>query len=183
MKKQGAILLGIGGDNSVTGAGTFFEGVLTSGYPTNAVEDAVQANITAAGYAPVASQPGRQIVGSQSGRCVDAPAATNGTQVQLADCQSADRQRWTYTADKRLQVFGNKCLDANGQGTANGTQVIIWDCHGGANQQWNVNSNGTISGVQSGRCLDANAGGTANGTKLILWDCHGGTNQQWAMRG
>lgn len=183
MKKEGAILLGIGGDNSISGAGTFFEGVLTSGYPTNATEDAVQANITAAGYAPVAAQPGRQIVGSQSGRCVDAPATTNGTQVQLADCQSADRQRWTYTADKRLQVFGNKCLDANGQGTTNGTQVIIWDCHGGANQQWNVNSNGTISGVQSGRCLDANAGGTANGTKLILWDCHGGTNQQWAMRG
>ncbi|WP_086668591.1 arabinofuranosidase catalytic domain-containing protein [Lentzea kentuckyensis] len=186
MKKQGAILLGIGGDNSVTGAGTFFEGVLTSGYPTNATEDAVQANIAAAGYAPPGGgnpQPGVQIVGGQSNRCVDAPANTNGTQAQLADCQSADRQRWTYAADKKLQVYGNKCLDANGQGTTNGTQVIIWDCHGGANQQWNVNSNGSISGVQSGLCLDANAGGTANGTKLILWSCHGGANQQWTLRG
>jgi len=50
MKKQGAILLGIGGDNSVSGEGTFFEGVLTSGYPSNATESAVQANIVAAGY-------------------------------------------------------------------------------------------------------------------------------------
>jgi hypothetical protein len=50
MKKEGAILLGIGGDNSVSGAGTFFEGVLTSGYPSDAIENAVQANITAAGY-------------------------------------------------------------------------------------------------------------------------------------
>jgi hypothetical protein len=49
MKKQGAILLGIGGDNSVAGEGTFFEGVLTSGYPTNATESAVQADIVAAG--------------------------------------------------------------------------------------------------------------------------------------
>ncbi|WP_426502361.1 arabinofuranosidase catalytic domain-containing protein [Dactylosporangium sp. McL0621] len=50
MKKEGAIILGIGGDNSVGAAGTFYEGVMTSGYPTNATEDAVQANITAAGY-------------------------------------------------------------------------------------------------------------------------------------
>ncbi len=56
-------------------------------------------------------------------------------------------------------MYGNKCLDANGQGTTNGTQVIIWDCNGGTNQQWNVNANGTITGVQSGLCLDANGAG------------------------
>ncbi|MBO4273651.1 hypothetical protein GSF24_23940 [Microbispora triticiradicis] len=50
MKKEGAIILGIGGDNSHGAAGTFYEGVMTSGYPTNATEDAVQANIVAAGY-------------------------------------------------------------------------------------------------------------------------------------
>nr|BFE59374.1 hypothetical protein GCM10020063_039000 [Dactylosporangium thailandense] len=50
MKKEGAIILGIGGDNSHGSAGTFYEGVMTSGYPSNATEDAVQANITAAGY-------------------------------------------------------------------------------------------------------------------------------------
>ena len=50
MKKEGAIILGIGGDNSKGGAGTFYEGVMTSGYPTDATENAVQANIVAAGY-------------------------------------------------------------------------------------------------------------------------------------
>ena len=60
--------------------------------------------------------------------------------------------------------------------------MIIWDCNGQANQQWNVNSNGTITGVQSGRCLDANGAATANGTKIILWSCNGGTNQQWSLR-
>ncbi|MGW0194222.1 arabinofuranosidase catalytic domain-containing protein [Nonomuraea sp. NPDC003201] len=50
MKKEGAIILGIGGDNSNGSAGTFYEGVMTSGYPTDATENAVQANIVAAGY-------------------------------------------------------------------------------------------------------------------------------------
>ncbi|WP_214104513.1 alpha-L-arabinofuranosidase B [Acrocarpospora catenulata] len=51
MKKEGAIILGIGGDNSISGTGTFYEGVMTSGYPSDATENAVQANIVAAGYA------------------------------------------------------------------------------------------------------------------------------------
>ncbi|WFE40771.1 arabinofuranosidase catalytic domain-containing protein [Micromonospora sp. WMMD998] len=186
MKKEGAIILGIGGDNSIGAAGTFYEGVMTSGYPSSATEDAVQANITAAGYAASTggSRQNVEIVGGQSGRCVDVPngTTTNGTQTQLYDCWGGTMQRWTYTSARQLQVFGNKCLDANGQGTSNGTTVIIWDCHGQANQQWNVNSNGTITGQQSGLCLDANGAATANGTKLILWACNGGANQQWSLR-
>ena len=50
MRKQGAIILGTGGDNSKGSAGTFYEGVMTSGYPSDATQNAVQANITAAGY-------------------------------------------------------------------------------------------------------------------------------------
>ncbi len=50
MRKQGAILLGIGGDNSHGSAGTFYEGVMTSGYPSDSAENAVQANIVSAGY-------------------------------------------------------------------------------------------------------------------------------------
>jgi hypothetical protein len=50
MKKQGAIILGIGGDNTADAQGNFFEGVLTSGAASMATTDAVQANIVAAGY-------------------------------------------------------------------------------------------------------------------------------------
>ena len=50
MKKQGAIILGIGGDNSDWAIGTFFEGVMTQGFSSDATDDAVQANINAAGY-------------------------------------------------------------------------------------------------------------------------------------
>ncbi|MEU6868833.1 alpha-L-arabinofuranosidase B [Streptomyces sp. NPDC046876] len=66
MRKQGAIILGIGGDNSNGSAGTFYEGVMTSGYPSDATENAVQANIAAAGYssAPTGT-PGSLTPGSR----------------------------------------------------------------------------------------------------------------------
>jgi hypothetical protein len=59
MRKQGAILLGNGGDNSNASQGTFYEGVMTSGFPADSVDQAVQANIAAAKYAenPVSVAP------------------------------------------------------------------------------------------------------------------------------
>jgi non-reducing end alpha-L-arabinofuranosidase len=50
MKVQPSILLGTGGDNSGGGTGEFFEGAVTAGYPSDATENAVQANLAAAGY-------------------------------------------------------------------------------------------------------------------------------------
>jgi non-reducing end alpha-L-arabinofuranosidase len=50
MHKPGAVLLGNGGDNGNGSAGTFYEGVVTTGYPPEATTDAVQANIVAARY-------------------------------------------------------------------------------------------------------------------------------------
>ena len=50
MKKQGAIILGIGGDNSDRARGTWYEGCITSGYTTDATDNAVQSNIVNAGY-------------------------------------------------------------------------------------------------------------------------------------
>ena len=50
MHKEGAIILGIGGDNSKRSAGSFFEGAMTSGYPSDAAENAVQANIVSIRY-------------------------------------------------------------------------------------------------------------------------------------
>ncbi len=58
MHKEGAIILGIGGDNSNSAVGSFFEGVMVSGTPGDSTENAVQANITSVGYgaaSPVAS--------------------------------------------------------------------------------------------------------------------------------
>jgi hypothetical protein len=50
MQQEGGIVLGTGGDNSNRDTGLFFEGWMTKGLTTTAAEDAVQANIVAAGY-------------------------------------------------------------------------------------------------------------------------------------
>lgn len=54
MHKQGAIVLGSGGDccvaNNNQSDGTFYEGAMVAGYPTDATDNSVQANIVAAGY-------------------------------------------------------------------------------------------------------------------------------------
>src|ERR1700761_4917998 len=55
MHQEGAVILGTGGDNSNGSDGSFFEGVLTAGYPSAATENAVQANIVSAGYQQVSS--------------------------------------------------------------------------------------------------------------------------------
>lgn len=51
MSKKGGLLLANGGDNGNGSAGTFYEGVMTVGYPSLEAVEAVQANIAAARYA------------------------------------------------------------------------------------------------------------------------------------
>ncbi len=61
MRKQGAILLGNGGDNSIGSQGTFYEGAMTAAgtFPSNATDQLVQANVVAARYdvAPLSLAP------------------------------------------------------------------------------------------------------------------------------
>ncbi|MFJ5230068.1 ricin-type beta-trefoil lectin domain protein [Kitasatospora sp. NPDC088391] len=124
--------------------------------------------------------------GAGSGRCLDVPgnSRTDGTGLDIWDCNGGDNQQWTLTADGRITTYGGtKCLDAYNNQTANGTKVEIATCNGGANQQWRLNADGTVTGVQSGRCLDVSGAYTANGTPVDLWDCNGGTNQKWARTG
>ncbi|WP_410670058.1 arabinofuranosidase catalytic domain-containing protein [Amycolatopsis sp. cmx-4-68] len=185
MRKEGAIILGTGGDNSIGSAGTFYEGVMTSGYPSDATENAVQANIVEAGYGTGGSNTGSgplHAVGA--GKCLSAPNSTQGTQLQIAGCTGQANQTWTRTSDGRLTATlggATLCLDASGQGTSTGTKVVTWSCNGQGNQQWTVNSNGTVTGVQSGLCLDVTGASTAEGAPVELWTCNGGSNQQWTL--
>lgn len=50
MKKEGAVILGTGGDQSNGDRGNFYEGYMVTGVTTDATDDAVQANIVAVGY-------------------------------------------------------------------------------------------------------------------------------------
>ena len=50
MRKQGAIILGTGGDNSNGAIGNFYEGFMASGVTSAATDTAIHANIIAVGY-------------------------------------------------------------------------------------------------------------------------------------
>ncbi len=76
-------------------------------------------------------------------------------------------------------MYGNKCLDVSGAGTADGTAVLDLGLQRPElNQKWRLNSDGTMTAVGANKCLEVN--GTANGTKARIWTCNGGTNQKWA---
>jgi alpha-galactosidase len=133
---------------------------------------------------PTSTQGTEVLRGVGSNRCLDVPGAatTNGTLLQIWDCNGGANQQWTSLSNGELQVYGDKCLDVPNHATAAGTRVEIWDCNGGANQQWTLNSNGTVVGIESGLCLDVTGAGTANGTAVEIWTCSGGSNQQWSRQ-
>jgi hypothetical protein len=187
MHQEGSIVLGTGGDNSNASIGSFFEGVMTAGYPTDAADNAVQANIVSVGYAgSTGAVPTSGTITGPGGKCVDVIGDDNGgdyAQVDLWDCQSnAVDQHWTHNADGSLSTLG-RCLDIDGNGTANGTKVELWDCNGVGGQKWIQQANGSLLNPQSGRCLDSPSGSTANGTQLQIYDCNGTAAQKFSVNG
>jgi hypothetical protein len=113
MSKEGAIILGIGGDNSISAQGTFYEGVMTSGYPSDATENAVQADVVAAGYATTAMTSGPALtVGASISLRATTPGyttrflahtgATVNTQVVSSSSTTALQQQASWTVRKGL---------------------------------------------------------------------------------
>ncbi|MEU9982259.1 non-reducing end alpha-L-arabinofuranosidase family hydrolase [Streptomyces sp. NPDC050856] len=154
----------------------------SNGKPKPAYTAVMNALNSGSGTTPTQPADGTgEIKGAASGRCLDIPgsATADGAQAQLSDCSGQANQRWTRTAAKELRIHGNKCLDAKSKGTSNGTPVVVWDCNGGVNQKWDVNTDGTITGVQSGLCLDVVGAATANGTTIQLYTCASVGNQKW----
>ncbi|WP_433305906.1 arabinofuranosidase catalytic domain-containing protein [Actinoplanes sp. CA-030573] len=186
MHQEGGIILAIGGDNSNRNRGTWFEGAMTYGYPTDAAENAVQANVVAAGYSGRTDVPNgpQGTVTGPGGKCMDVAAddtGANGAAVQLWDCQAwAEDQHWTHFADNTVRTL-NRCLDIVGNGTAGGAQLELWDCNGVGGQKWVQQADGSLRNPQSGRCLDSPNGSTANGVRLQIWDCNGAAAQKFAV--
>lgn len=78
MRKQGSVLLGVGGDNSLGAQGTFYEGAVTSGFPTNHIEDLVAKNVQSVHYAVTSLTSGPAVnVGSSISFKVTTPGFTN----------------------------------------------------------------------------------------------------------
>ncbi|CAN9244415.1 unnamed protein product [Alternaria alternata] len=127
MSKEGAIILGIGGDNSNGAQGTFYEGVMTSGYPTDATETAVQANVVAAKYATTSltSGPAYTVGSSISLRATTAGytdrylahnGATVNTQVVSSSSTALLKRQASWTV--RAGLANSACFSFESKDTA-----------------------------------------------------------------
>ena len=196
MHQEGAVLLGTGGDNSNGSDGSFFEGVLTAGYPS-ATENAVQANIVSAGYQQVSS--GFPVTGTaytltnvNSGTDVQ-PAGcgtANGTGIVLFSASGTSCQQWKFTSAGNghytiTNVNSGTVLDSVNCGIFDGTLTDLWSSLGNVCQEWDVTAVGshyTISNVGNGMVLDAEDCETANGTVVRQWAQLDNTCQQWDIK-
>ncbi|MFE9769875.1 glycoside hydrolase family 19 protein [Streptomyces sp. NPDC005808] len=127
---------------------------------------------------PAAAATG-QITGL-AGKCIDVAggSSTNGTAVQLYDCNGSAAQQWNVGSDGTIRALG-KCLDVSNNSTADGALIHLWDCVGGANQQWTVSAARDIVNPAANKCLDVVGNNSANATRLQIWTCTGAANQKW----
>jgi hypothetical protein len=92
MRKQGAILLGNGGDNSNGSQGTFYEGAMTAAgtFPTDATDQLVQANVVAAKYAvPLVSVTPASATSTPPGHQTFSPGSSQETTVTFTNTTEA----------------------------------------------------------------------------------------------
>jgi hypothetical protein len=132
------------------------------------------------------------LVGVQSGKCVDVVGGSTASLARLAiaTCNGSTHQQFRAEAvgsGFRLRnVNSNLCADVNGASTADGAAVIQYACGSGQNQQWVFSdvSGGAerVTAVHSGKALDVTGWNTADGTLLEQWSVTGGANQQFRLQ-
>jgi non-reducing end alpha-L-arabinofuranosidase len=203
MKQQGAIILGIGGDNSNFGPGYFFEGVMTAGTPSDSSMNSVQADIVSAGYegAPVTlhdgntytfqNQKSQLALDNACDGCLGPP--TNGVAVVQNSVSGAESQQWTLHAQGNgyftmVNVQSGMCLDDPwGNGTpsrqlpqSQGTSTMLWQlpCNGDTPQNWLF-----VPQSDSSFVIENQGSTTTNaGTPMVIDDYYGQTTaglQMW----
>jgi hypothetical protein len=121
-------------------------------------------------------------------QCLDVPnaAATNGTRIQVFDCNGTAAQQFRFSSrDVQFTSIGTgqvhvvgKCLDApNG---AEGTRVQISDCNGTPAQHVTITSAGQLQMLRM--CLGIANGDTSNGATVVLAPCRETSSQIWQLR-
>jgi hypothetical protein len=150
-------------------------GLGTSGYQSDQFDNLSVALVGSA------TPTGPIVAGDDTAECADdnGGSSTNGTKVQMWDCNGGASQSWTIQGNGTIGING-KCMDITGAGITNGTLVEEWACNGGGNQQW-LPVNGMLVNPVSGKCLDDPGFNTTQGTQLDIWTCDGGINQQWQL--
>ena len=181
MHEEADILLGTGGDNSNGASGEFFEGAITNGFPSDATENAVQAELATAGYG-VGRRRGDRAdhVGREQRQVRRRQRRQHRQRQQDPDVglpvrqpePAVDRRVRRHPAGLR-QVPGHHRRQLQQRHPHRAVAVQRRGQPAMAGQQRE------LVNPASGKCLDDPNSNTANGTQLVLWACNGGANQQW----
>ena len=124
MRQEGAIILGMGGDNSHASAGSFFEGVMTAGFPADSADNAIQSNIVAVGYgAPTGLsgtlKPGSEISLQATTACCTADYIRNrngAAVIAPITSGSAAQDKGDSTWIVRRGLADNSCISFESRG-------------------------------------------------------------------
>jgi hypothetical protein len=94
--------------------------------------------------------PGEPLVSVKHGVCVDVPGFSTapGTTLGLWYCNGGGNQSFNWTPEKQLSIYGDMCVTPVGA-VAAGSALMIADCTGAIEQQWELNSDLTISSVET----------------------------------
>ncbi len=122
--------------------------------------------------------------------CIDRVnnGTTNGTNIQLYQCNDSEAQRFSYNKiDGTIRAANNqsKCMDVNGGNTGNDTNIQVWDCLGGDSQRFDFDlQTGEIKLRKApNKCVDVAGGWNSNGTNIQLYDCNGSDAQKFDLAG
>jgi hypothetical protein len=103
MHQEGSIVLGTGGDNSNGSIGSFFEGIMTAGLPTDAAENSVQANIVSVGYGAASPVAGGTLT----------PGSTISLRATTACCSTRYVRHQNNNAVTSVIASGSSAVDKN----------------------------------------------------------------------
>jgi serine protease len=112
-------------------------------------------------------------VSGTHGKCVDDYLGHVNGKIDLWTCDSASRERLTFTAGGELQLLG-RCVTAY-------QAALLKPCTGASSQHWRRLANGEYTVKSTGACLTDPANAKPNGTQLTLAACKGTVNQRWSL--
>ncbi len=126
---------------------------------------------------------GRAIVSNWNGKCIDIPNSntTDGTPLQMWDCNGTGAQSWTFGSDGTVRALG-KCMDVAWGSRDNGAVIQLVACNGNPAQQFVLSGAGDLVNPQANKCVDIKDWNSASGARLQLWECGGSLNQKWNLR-
>jgi hypothetical protein len=125
-------------------------------------------------------QPGRHIVHTASGRCVDVPGADPETKspVRLWRCTGGPGTRFTFPTDGTVRVLG-RCLEPGSPALGSGLRIAA--CNGTDAQLFTVTQEGALIHRSTSRCIEPATKEAGEGTWLRTWDCAGTPAQRWHL--